>query len=56
MTRNELMTDTLYYERESQTFFVSPDGIGVYWFNDRNEASQYGDFDTIYSISKLSDF
>lgn len=55
MTRDELRTDTLYFESETNTFFVTPDGIGVYWFNDRNEASQYGDFSGFTIVSTLED-
>lgn len=42
--RSRVATDTLYFERASNCYFITPDGIGCYWFDTLDEVrDQYGD-------------
>lgn len=36
--REDLVPDRLYQDTRTGLFFVSPDGVGVYWYDSRAEA------------------
>jgi hypothetical protein len=55
--RETLKVDRIYKERSSGQYFVTPDGIGCYWYDTLEEArEQHGDTGPIISIDELSDF
>jgi len=55
--RNELEINTIYRETSSDTYFVTPDGIGCFWYDTEEEArDQHGDTGDILEVEKLSDF
>lgn len=41
--RSELAVDTAYYIRKDDQYFITPDGIGGYWFDTIEELEdEYG--------------
>ena len=41
--RSELEVDTAYYVRKDDQYFITPDGIGGYWFDTIEELEdEYG--------------
>jgi hypothetical protein len=58
VNRSQLVADRLYRDNDG-TYFVSPDGIGVFWFDTMEEVNeQYGanNFPKVYHVSHLTDF
>ena len=55
--RSSLKVDRIYCEDSSGQFFVTPDGIGCFWYDTLEEAKeQHGDTGAVIVIQKLSDF
>lgn len=55
--RESLKTDTIYRERSSGQYFVTPDCVGCFWYETLEEArEQHGDTGRVISIDELSDF
>jgi hypothetical protein len=54
--RDELKVNTIYYVEKDDVYFVTPDGIGGYWYDTEEEArEEHGDGEII-DIEELSDF
>lgn len=59
MQRSRLVPDRLYREQHSGSYFVSPDGEGVYWYDNMKEVDEaYGPkaFTKVYHIDYLEDW
>lgn len=42
-TRDELIPDRIYYDERSDQYLVTPDGVGIYFYDTRQEAEyQHG--------------
>lgn len=55
--RKTLKVNTIYRERSSGQYFVTPDAIGCFWYDTLDEArEQHGDTGPVISIEELSDF
>jgi hypothetical protein len=55
--RENLTVDKIYFEKSSGQYFVTPDGIGCYWYGTLEEArEQHGDTGRVITVTKLSDF
>jgi hypothetical protein len=55
--RESLKVERIYKETKSGQYFVTPDGIGCFWYETLEEAQeQHGDTGRVIVISELSDF
>lgn len=55
--RSSLIVDTIYRETSSGTYFVTPDGVGCFWYDTYEEAlDQHGDTGDVEDIESLADF
>lgn len=55
-SRNDLKVDTIYYEEKNELFFVTPDGIGCFWYDTLSEAQeQHGKTGKLIIIEELED-
>jgi hypothetical protein len=55
-SRESLTVDTIYKERKSGLFFVTPDGVGCFWYDTLEEArGEHGDTGPLITIDELED-
>lgn len=55
--RDSLTVNTIYLELESGLYFVTPDGVGCFWYDTLEGAQdQHGDTGDVEEVEKLSDF
>ena len=55
MKRSQMTIDRVYYETQSEQYAVTPDCVGVYWYDTRDEAfDQHGE-QKVYSVSEIED-
>jgi len=57
--RDNLLTDKLYFDSSRQMYFVTPDGIGCFWYDTEEEAREQHGFEEdeeVEEIDRLSDF
>ena len=53
--RNDLKTFQAYHERKSGKYFWTPDCVGVYWFDTKQEVLDELMFTTVISVEELED-
>ena len=59
MLREQVIPETLYWVEDSQSYFVSPNGEGGYWYDNMEEVDEaYGryNFPKVVRVATLSDF
>ena len=55
--RDSLTINTIYLETSSGQYFVTPDGVGCFWYDSYEEAvDQHGVTGDLEEVEKLSDF
>lgn len=56
-SRDSLLVDKLYFDSSRQQYFVTPDGIGCFWYDTEEEArDEHGIEGDLEEIDRLSDF
>ena len=55
MKRNELKTDTLYYDYESECYFYTPNPPGVVWLTTEEADREFGPDTPANFIEQLED-
>jgi hypothetical protein len=56
MTRDRIVPDRRYYVRQDNLYAVSPDGVGVYWYDTMADMISSHGTGPIHSISHIEDF
>lgn len=57
LTREHLVPNRIYFDRSCEQYFYSPDGVGVIWYDTKEEAREdTGIESAVVSISELEDF
>lgn len=52
----DIVPDRLYYVMKYDMYFVTPDGIGGYWYEDEDEViEQYGEVGTVHTVDEITD-
>lgn len=54
--RNTLKVDTIYFDRSCGQYFVTPDGVGGYWYDTYAEAEEQHGKTELISVDEILDY
>lgn len=57
LSRSQLQAEQLYFVEKSRVYAVSPDGVGIYWYDTEEEVfEQHGDLGPTIFVDDITDF